>query len=79
MKKEVQIGWDDSLQVYRQVNKGETTVGVTIVKTKPNLSELYKEKNKWKQQVGIIRKSQNTEEGLFTSQQINEGLNISVI
>jgi len=43
MKKEVQIGWDDSLQIYRQVNKGETTVGVVIVKAKPNLSELYKE------------------------------------
>jgi len=46
MKKGVQIGWDDSLQVYRQVNGGETVVGVTIVKTRPNLSELYKEKNK---------------------------------
>ena len=46
MKKGVQIGWDKSLQMYRQVNKGESTVGVTIVRTQPNLSELYRTKVK---------------------------------
>lgn len=42
MKKGIQIGWDSSLQIYRQVNKGETTVGVTIVNSRPDLSILYK-------------------------------------
>jgi len=42
MKKGIQIGWDDSLHVYRQVNDDEKTVGVVIVKTKPNLSALFK-------------------------------------
>jgi len=44
--KTVKIGWDSALQTYRQLMKGETTVGTVIVPAKPNLSELYKKVEK---------------------------------
>jgi len=43
-RKNRKIGWDATLQTYRELMKGEDLVGTIIVPSKPNFSRLYGEK-----------------------------------